>query len=103
MANKPKCKDCGADLVFRAWSDRLPAKSEALAECSECGAKWQIRYGEGKPTSSPYRVRGRAEKTKRGSYLLPPIREAAIKAMYGSVQEFLDRAPLVCMSLQSKS
>ena len=100
--DKPKCK-CGSTLCFRNWSNRHPAKSEALAECPACGEKWQIRYWNGRPTSEPYQVKSKAEKTERGSWRMSAKRRAAIVAIYGSIQSFLDNAPLVCMSLQVKS
>lgn len=90
--DKPTCK-CGAPLVFRRWSRRLPAKSEALAECPQGCGMWQIRYYEGKPTSEPYQVRVR-EKKHAGSYRLSSSRKAAIVALWGSVQKFLDYAPV---------
>ena len=100
---QPTCGTCGTQLKFVRWSKRLPAKSEALAKCPLCGAKWQIRYWQGKPSSEPYQVKRKAQKTCRGSYKLNPEREAAIKALFGSVQNFLDTMPLVSMSLQYKS
>ena len=96
------CPKCHGRLKFREWSKRLPAKSEALAVCVGCGEKWQVRYWNGKPTSLPYQV-GRCRKPVRGSYRITRERVAAIAAMWGSVQEFLDYAPLVCMSVQYKS
>ena len=96
---KPYCK-CGNALNFREWSKRLPPKSEALADCPACGEKWQIRYWNGLPTSEPYQVKSRARKTERGSWRLSEQRKAAITAIYGGVQEFLDNAPLVCMPVQ---
>jgi hypothetical protein len=100
--NNPLCGLCGAPLKFRRWSDRLPKFSEALADCPDgCGC-WQIRYFDGKPTSEPYQIKTKAQKRKRGSWRLSDERKAAIVAIYGGVQEFLDCAPLVCMSLQIK-
>ncbi len=103
MDQKPICRKCGNFLTFRGWSKRLPAKSEALAECPSCGELWQIRYFHGKATSEPYQVRAKAKKTRHGSWRLPEYRMAEIMSMYGSVQKFLDSAPLVCITLQSKS
>lgn len=98
--DKPICGTCGAPLKFRRWSKRLPMHSEALADCPRgCGC-WQIRYWNRRASSDPYQVKSTAQKKKRGSWRLSESRAAAISAMYGSVQEFLDRAPLVCMSLQ---
>lgn len=97
---KPICPKCQCPLKFRRWSNRLPVRSEALAVCSGCGELWQLRYFEGKPTSEPYQVKTKAEKTQRGSWRSTPEREAAIVSMYGSLQNFIDTAPLVCMSLQ---
>lgn len=103
MNDKPVCGLCGAPLKFRCWSKRLPRFSEALADCPNgCGC-WQVRYWNGRPSSDPYQVKPRARKPKRGSWRLSEDRFAAIKAVYGSVQAFLDNAPLVCMSLQVKS
>lgn len=100
---KPVCPKCKGLLIFRRWSERKPAKSEALAVCGKCGELWQIRFFNGVPTSEPYQVKLPAQKTRRGSWRLAPEREAAIIAIYGSVQNFLDSHPLVCMSLQYKS
>lgn len=100
---KPVCGKCEGALKFRRWSDRKPAKSEALAVCTVCGELWQIRYFCGRQCSEPYQVKQKARKIKRGSYRAEESREAAIVAMWGSVQYFIDHAPLVCMSLQDKS
>jgi len=98
------CPDCRTPLKFRRWSNRLPAKSEALGQCPTCGNKFQIRYRQGKPTSRVYRVRKPAKKTARGSSRIPPERKAAITALFGSVTEFLQTANLLaCMSQQYKS
>ena len=64
---------------------------------------WQIRYYQGKPTSEPYQVRQAAKKTRSGSYRTYPEREAAIIALWGSVQHFIDSAPLVCITRQDKT
>jgi hypothetical protein len=64
--------------------------------------KWQARFWKGQPTCDPYQVKHPAKKTERGSWRLPPERVAAMCAMYGSVQEYLDKSVLVCMSLQYK-
>lgn len=75
---------------------------EALAECPRGCGMWQVRYFDGLPTSEPYQVRVKAQKAARGSWRLSNRRLAAINAVYGSVQMFLDSAPLVCMSMQDK-
>ena len=98
---KPLCPKCRAPLRFRRWSNRLPVKSEALAECKDHGY-FQIRYWDGVPTSEPYQVKMKSQKTKRGSHRLNENREAAIVALWGSVQNFLDKSPLVCMPVQYK-
>lgn len=95
--DKPVCGICAAPLKFRRWSKR---QGEALADCPRGCGKWQIRYFDGKPSSEPYQVKPKAQKLKRGSWRLSEGRAAAIAAVYGSVQAFLDDAPLVCMSLQ---
>lgn len=100
---KPTCLKCQTTLTFRRWSNRLPKKTEALADCKQCGEKYQIRYWNGHRTSEPYQVKTTAKKTCRGSYKVHPDRKAAIVALYGSVQNFLDTCPLVSMSLQYKS
>lgn len=97
------CEKCGGILKFREWSDRLPKQSEALAVCDGCGQLWQIRYYKGVRTSDPYQVRQPGQKLERGSYRVKRGRKAAIEAMYGSVQFFIDYSPLVCMSLQDKT
>jgi len=97
---KPVCGICNSTLKFRRWSDRLPKFSEALADCPNgCGC-WQVRYFNGRQSSEPYQIKPKAQKQKRGSWRLSDNRAAAIAAMYGSVQAFLDDAPLVCMSMQ---
>jgi RNase P subunit RPR2 len=93
------CPVCDQPLKFRKWSERQPAKSEALATCPVCGQKYQVRYFEKRPTSAPYQVKP-LHKAARGSYRLTREREAAIRALWGSVQEFLDHAPLVGMTRQ---
>jgi len=93
------CPKCNTPLVFRRWSKR---DGEALADCVPCSEKWQVRLFSGSPTCEPYQVKRPAAKTERGSWRLPPERAAAICAVYGSVQKFLDTQPLVCMSLQHK-
>jgi len=97
------CPKCESPLKFRRWSDRLPVKSEALADCTGCAEKWQIRYWDGKPSSAPYQVSPCKAKARRGSWRLRREREAAIVAMWGSVQNYLDNSPLVCMSMQYKT
>lgn len=100
------CPHCGSALLFRQWSNRYPKGSrwrEALAKCPKGCGKFGIRYFDGRPTSEPYQVKKPAQKTERGSWRLSPERVAAIVAIHGSIQEFLDRSPLVCMSLQDKS
>lgn len=92
--DKPVCPKCNNFLKFREWSDRLPPKSEALAECLHGHGFWQIRYFQGQPTSEPYQVRKPAEKTVHGGYRIKPARAAAIVAAFGSVQEYLDYGPL---------
>lgn len=91
IMDKPTCPKCDTPLVFRSWSHRRPAKSEALAECPGCGGKWQIRYWQGRPTSEPYQVR-KPEKPCRGSYRISAQRQAAIIAVWGSVQNYLDHS-----------
>lgn len=101
--NKPMCNKCGHGLTFRKWSNRKPHKSEALALCENCGELWQIRYWKGIPTSDPYQVKPRSLKTVSINGRTSPQRKASIIAIYGSVQKFIDEAPLVCIALQSKS
>ena len=98
--DKPKCK-CGSVLKFRSWSRRYPPKSEALADCPGCGEKWQLRYWQGQPTSEPYQTR-RTEKPCRGSYRISVTRRAAIVACWGSVQEFLDYAPVAQIGMSKQ-
>jgi len=88
-----KCPNCSVKLIFRRWSDRLPRKSEALAECPVCEEKWQVRYFDGKPSSKPYQVRKSAEpKKNKGSYRIKKSRRMAIEAIWGSVQKYLDHS-----------
>lgn len=100
------CPNCGTPLVFREWSKRWGKQSlwrEALADCKTPGCgKWAVRYFDGKQTCEPYQVKPPAKKTKRGSWKLEPCREAAIIAVYGSVQIYLDTGILVGMPLQVK-
>lgn len=94
------CPKCNSPLSFRQWSKR---NGEALAFCNTCGEKWQVRMDKNLPTCEPYQVKQPAKKTARGSYKLEEERMAAIKAIYGSVQNFLDTCPLVSMPLQYKT
>ena len=106
MEDKPVCGICDAPLVFRRWSSRLPAKSEALARCPGGCGMWQVRYFGDRRTSDPYQVRAGAKKGERGSWRLSRERRDAIVSAWGSVQEFLDYAPIVvlpCMTRQYKS
>lgn len=91
------CPKCGTPLTFRRWSDRKPVKSEALAFCTQCQEKWQVRHWNG-IFSDPYQVAPKAKKTRRGSWRLPEDRTLAIIEAYGSVQNLLDTFPLPCMS-----
>jgi hypothetical protein len=95
MNEKPVCANCGMRLAFRRWSNRLPKYSEALADCPVCGGRWQVRYFGGVQSSEPYQVRGTARKKCAGSYRVTPERMAMIMSVWGSVQEFLDNAPVV--------
>lgn len=100
------CPKCKAPLKFRDWSKRYERTSpwqEALADCQNGCGKYGLRYFEGKPTCEPYQVKPAAKKTIRGSYKLQPNRVAAIVALYGSVQNYLDKGVLVGMPLQSIS
>lgn len=108
MTNKAvqACPHCSTPLEFRQWSERYPKGlrwREALAKCPNGCGKFGVRYFDGRPTCKPYQVKKPARKTSRGSWRLQPDRAAAITALYGSVQEFLDNSPLVCMSLQYKT
>lgn len=95
------CPDCNQPLKFSRWSKRLPAKSEALAICPAGCGKFQVRYFQGQPTSEPYQVR-RTQKPCRGSYRITAKRRAAIVAVWGSVQNFLDYAPVVLISMSKQ-
>lgn len=100
------CPLCESPLKFRRWGNRFPKGyiwREALADCERGCGKFGIRYFDGKPTCEPYQVKPAARKTSRGSWKLPPDRVAAIVALYGSVQKYLDNGVLVGMPLQSKS
>lgn len=102
--DKPVCPKCEAALRFRRWSNRQPAKSEALAECPNGCGMWQVRYWKGRQTSEPYQVRPAKEKAERGSYRISAERKAAIVALWGSVQNYLDRGSvyLLGMTVQDK-
>lgn len=100
------CPKCSEPLSFREWSRRYSKVSrwrEALAICKNGCGKFGVRFFDGNATCLPYQVKGPAQKTERGSWRLAPERVAAIVALHGSVQQFLDSSPLVCMSLQDKS
>lgn len=99
--DKPKCKN-GHELTFRRWGRRCD-KSEALADCLICNERYQIRFWRGRQTSEPYQVKSKALKTESINGRAEPNRKAAIIAIYGSVQHFIDTVPLVCIALQSKS
>lgn len=100
---KIDCPDCNNPLKFRRWSDRKPAKSEALADCLQCGTKWQIRFWHGQQTSEPYQVR-KTEKPCRVSGRLSENRKAEIVAIWGSVQNYLDHSVIqIGMTQQYKS
>jgi len=95
------CPKCNNPLKFLRWSNRKPAKSEALAECSNGCGKWQIRYWNGKQTSDPYQV-AKTEKPCRGSYRIKKARAAAIVAIWGSVQNFLDNGSVTGLPRMSQ-
>ena len=102
MANKQYCPKCETPLVFRHWSGRLPAKSEALAECPGGCGKFGVRYFQGAPTSEPYQKR-KKEKQERGSYRINKSRKSAIVAVWGSIQNYLDHSVIqVGMTQQYK-
>ena len=68
---------------------------EALADCpAECG-KFAQRYFNGEPTSEPYQIRARARKTKQCSAKAEPERYAAIIALWGSFQSFVDNVNIL--------
>jgi hypothetical protein len=98
------CK-CGKPLVFRGWSNRYERNSkwqEALASC-ECGEKWQLRYFNGHPTTEPYQVSRKSMKTKSCSARTSKERFAAIVALWGSFQDFVDNVNVLpCNTMQSK-
>lgn len=100
------CPKCRQPLTFRGWSNRYPRgyeRREALAHCPTGCGKYAIRYFKGIPASEPYQVKPPAKKTARGSYKTTPQRKAAIEAIFGSIQEFIDKGILVGMPLQSKT
>lgn len=94
------CPKCNTPLKFRKWSKR---DGEALADCTKCNEKWQVRLYKGIPTCRPYQVRPPAKKIARGSYKVEPGRKAQIEAIYGSIQSYIDTGILVGMPLQSKT
>jgi len=97
---KPVCPKCETPLKFRRWSKRYPAKSEALAECTNGHGYFQVRYWNGRQTSEPYQVATK-EKDVSGSYRLKRERKAAIVAQWGSVQNYLDFGSLLpCNTVQ---
>ena len=98
MGTAPVCGVCGSALKFRRWSRRYAKESrlrEALADCPAGCGKWGLRYFDGKPTCDPYQVRAKGDKVARGSYRLRAARLDEIVQAWGSVQEFLDFAPVV--------
>lgn len=98
--DKPVCPKCDSPLKFRSWSKRLPAKSEALAECTQGHGYFQVRYWNGRQTSEPYQV-AKKDKEVNGSYRLTRKRKAAIVAQWGSVQYYLDYGSLLpCITEQ---
>ena len=98
-----KCPHCISPLKFRGWSNRKPLKSEALAECPNGCGKFGLRYFDGRPTSAPYQVRGRARKTKSCSARTEPERYAAIVALWGGFQAFVDNVNILpCVTQQYK-
>ena len=101
---KPACPLCNTLLVFRRWSKRKPERCEALADCPNGCGFWQIRYADGRPTSGPYQVSARKAKTVAGSFRITPARLEEIVRVYGSVQSFLDYAPvLACITVRANT
>ena len=93
------CPNCGAPLLFRGWSKRYPPKSEALADCPGTCGKWQIRFFDGRQTSEPYQIRT-GNKTEVIGGRITKERKAAIVAIYGSIQNFMDSSKLICITQQ---
>jgi len=101
MASPIHCPKCHTQITFRAWSKRLPPKSEALGDCRNCG-KVQVRFWNGKQASEPYQCRT-GDKTESMSARATEKRKAAIIAIYGSFQNFVDTVPLISITKLYKS
>jgi len=101
------CPKCGNLLEFRAWSKRYSANSpyrEALAKCQNGCGKFGIRYFNGNPVCDPYQVRNAPKKTKSCSARTEPERYAAIVALWGSFQAFVDNVSILpCITQQYKT
>ena len=88
--------------IPRGWSKRYPTTSrwrEALADCVTCG-KFAVLYFDGVATCEPYQVRGKARKTKTRTARIEPSRDAAIIALFGSFQNFVDTANITMCNTQ---
>lgn len=101
------CPKCETPLKFRAWSNRYPKASrwrEALAMCENGCGKWAVRYFDGQRTCEPYQVRAKARKTKTCTARTDPQRYAAIIALWGSFQNFVDQVNVLpCITQQYKT
>lgn len=95
----PACQICNAPLKFRRWSKR---KGEALADCPNGCGKWQVRYDGKRQQSEPYQVRRRANKPVTKSARMSEERIAAIEAIFGSFQNFVDSASLFSITQRYK-
>ncbi len=92
------CPKCQIPLRFRTWSKRYEKASrwrEALADCPNGCGKYAQRYFDGEPTSEPYQVRAKATKTAHCSAKAKPERKAAIIALWGSFQNFVDNVNIL--------
>lgn len=92
------CPQCKNPLKFRGWSKRYPKRSrwqEALAFCPAGCGKFAQRYFDGEPTCEPYQVRAKGRKTRQCSAKTDPDRYAAIVALWGSFQNFVDQVNIL--------
>lgn len=101
------CPNCKTALTFREWSRRYAKGSrwrEALALCESGCGKWAVRYFDGARTCEPYQVRAKGRKTKTCTARTNPERYAAIIALWGSFQAFVDQVNVLpCVTQQYKT
>ena len=96
----PKTISYCVNSVLADLDETSKRHGEALADCPNGCGKWQVRYDGKRQQSDPYQVRSKASKPVTKSARMSQEGIAAIEAMFGSFQAFVDNVSLLCITRQ---